>query len=328
MMLLSPVALLYGCIIYVRNKLFDWQIFKSQAFDVPIICIGNLEIGGSGKTPMSDFLIKHLSQKYKIGYLSRGYKRKTNGYVQASTEETVDSLGDEAFQIYQKWKDTICLAVDADRRRGITQLVAQNPGTEIILLDDAMQHRWVLPRVLIQLTPFARPFYQNHILPWGTLRDQKKEYRRANLLVFTKAPFASENLLNNHIKSLKSSGFEVKPSFVSVLHYLNPVNSKGETLEAGASVVAVAGLANNFPFFEEAKSRFSVSRTISKPDHYRYLPTFFQTNWLNNQRVLTTEKDFYKLIAIAPQPDLVYYLPIEMQFLYPELFLQTIENQL
>jgi tetraacyldisaccharide 4'-kinase len=328
MIFMAPWALLYGSIIWVRNLLFDLQLFKSQYFKVPIICIGNLEMGGSGKTPMTDWLIEHLSQKYKIAYLSRGYQRKSEGFQMADHNATVENFGDEAFLIFKKWREKIVLAVDANRVRGISQLLENHPDIQVILLDDGMQHRWVMPKILIQLTPFAKPFFENQLFPMGSLRDQKKEYKRTDLLVFTKAPEASENLKIKLTNQLKSAGFPIKKTFVSRLIYLPAINLNGSLLSQKEPVVAVSGLANNQTFFDYVNHNFSVARSISKPDHYRYLPGFFADQNIENQTVLTTEKDFHKLVALAPNPELIFFIPIKIE-IYPEnLFIESIENQL
>lgn len=328
MILLWPVAWVYKTIIFIRNRLYDVGIFKSEKFDVPVICIGNLEMGGSGKTPTADYLIRQFGIKYKVAYLSRGYKRKSVGFVRATVDSTVEDLGDEAFLIYQKWKERIALAVDSDRRRGIRNLMEQFPGLQLIILDDGMQHRRVKSKLLIQLTPFSNPFYKNELLPIGRLRDVPEQSSLSDVLIYTKAPFATENQLVKKKNELKAFGFPAKPTFISALHYGKPVNSLGEILEPGSAVVAVAGLASNLSFFDMVEGRFSVQKLISKPDHYEYLPAFFSQNQLKDATLLTTEKDFHKLVALAPNPSKIYYLPIEMEIYPEELFLKTIENQL
>lgn len=328
MILLWPVALVYRTIIFVRNRFFDAGIFHSKSFPVPVVCIGNLEVGGSGKTPTADFIIKNLGQKHKIAYLSRGYKRKSKGFILANPSSTIEDLGDEAYLIYKKWRNQIVLAVDSDRRRGIQKIMDLHPETSFILLDDGMQHRWVKPKLLIQLTPFVKPFFKNSLLPFGRLRDHPREYRRSDALVFTKAPFATALQLNKAENELAQAGFELKPIFVSALHYGKPINIKGEILPEKTEVVAVAGLASNLSFFDWVEKHHVVQNRISKPDHYRYLPGFFSQYQINHQIVLTSEKDYHKLVALAPEPAQVYYLPIEME-IYPEKpFLDSIESLL
>lgn len=328
LILLWPLALVYQSIIFIRNRLFDWGIFRSATFSVRVICIGNLEMGGSGKTPTADFIIRHFSETYPMAYLSRGYKRRSKGFVLAHSSSTVADLGDEAFLIFQKWKGKIWLAVDSDRKRGIRRLMEVNPEIKFILLDDGMQHRWVKPSFLIQLTPFVKPFFRNMVFPFGKLRDHQQETKRADAILFTKAPFANDTLLELAKKDYQKAGFSPKPCFISSMHYGQAVNRNGEILPPESTVIAVAGLASNLSFFDWAEKQFAVKKAISKPDHYRYLPTFFEHNQLQNQTILTTEKDFHKLLALAPDPDLIYFIPIELEVFPSGLFLNTIENQL
>lgn len=328
MILLWPLALGYESIIFIRNRLFDAGIFHSKSFPVPVVCIGNLEVGGSGKTPTADFIIKNLGNKYKIAYLSRGYKRKSNGFVLANPNSKLEDLGDEAFLIYRKWMDRIVLAVDSNRQRGIKRIMELHPETQFILLDDGMQHRWVKSKLLIQLTPFVKPFFRNALLPWGRLRDHPREYRRSDLILFTKAPFASDSQLSKAKNELQSAGFEEKPTFVSALHYGKPINNQQQVLPEKSEVVAVAGLASNLSFFDWVEKHYSVQNRISKPDHFRYLPDFFSKYQINQQIILTTEKDYHKLAALAPDPSRVYYLPIEMEIFPEKPFLNSIESLL
>jgi len=274
-------------------------------------------MGGSGKTPMSDFLIEKLHSRFKIAYLSRGYKRESKGFVLANENTGLAELGDENYMLFQKWKDKVVFAVDANRKEGIEKLKVSHPEIDLILLDDAMQHRWVKPKICIQLSPFDTPFFRNYVFPSGTLRDNKQEYKRADFLIFTKAKIADKENLNAILLDMKQNGIVHEQVFVSNIQYLRPVNQALKRLELNSEVVAVSGLANNLPFFEMVKSVYSVQKVISKSDHYGYLPNFFAENGLNGKTILCTEKDFYKLIAIAPEPDLIYYLPISIQ-IYPE----------
>lgn len=285
-------------------------------------------MGGSGKTPTAEFIIRHFSSKYKIAYLSRGYKRKTAGFVLADAQSTVADLGDEAYLIYYKWGHQIQLAVDSDRRRGIRMLLEKFPDLQLILLDDGMQHRWVQPSFLLQLTPFVKPFFRNQLFPIGKLRDLPRESARAQAILFTKAPFAMASTLQLAEKEYLKKGFADKPCYVSALHYGRPRNQQGATPPVGKPVVSVAGLASNLSFFDWADKNFVVKKQISKPDHYRYLPDFFAQNQLEEEIIVTTEKDFHKLVLIAPKPDRVYFIPIEMEVYPQEAFIKHIESYL
>jgi len=321
-----PIALLYSGILWVRHAFYNWEIYSIYNPSIPVISIGNLEFGGSGKTPMADYLIRHLQIKHKIAYLSRGYGRKKGGFILANETTKVQEIGDEAFQIYSKWKSNIALAVDANRTRGIREILRLRPETTLIILDDAMQHRKVKPKVSIQLTFYKKPFFRNFLFPAGSLRDLKARYTSADVLVFTKAPEATEESLQKMRESWNNQNLEPKPLFVSEIKYKSPVNQSGKPLNSHSAVVCIAGLASNGLFFDYCKNNFSVNQCISKPDHYRYLSDFYQRENLEEKTVLTTEKDFYKLLALAPDPEKLFYLPLEIG-IYPEqAFLETIEK--
>jgi tetraacyldisaccharide 4'-kinase len=186
-MLLFPFSILYGWITSIRNFLFDKGIFKSYSFDIPIIAVGNLSVGGTGKTPQIEYLIRLLSPNYKIAILSRGYKRKSKGFVLADPTSNAEILGDEPFQIYQKFPNTI-VAVDADRKNGIENLLVLNEKPDVILLDDAFQHRKVKAGFYILLTGYDDLFYSDFILPAGNLRESRSGAKRANVIIITKCP--------------------------------------------------------------------------------------------------------------------------------------------
>jgi len=324
----SPITLLYTWILWIRHWFFDSGFFSVYKAPVPVLSVGNLELGGSGKTPMSDYLIGKLHQKYNIAYLSRGYGRSSSGFLWGSESTQVSEIGDEAFQIYSKWKTKISLAVDENRTRGIQEILRVKPETTLILLDDAMQHRKIKPSFSLQLTFFRKPFFENHLIPSGTLRDLKSRYSSANAIVFSKAPGANQETLKVAFEKWRSRNLQEKPLFVSEIKYKVPVNQTGEKLQEGSAVVCVAGLANNNLFFEYCSENFSVDQCISKPDHYRYLSDFFRNESLVDKTILTTEKDFYKLLALAPEPDKLFFLPLEIGIFPEQEFLETLEKNL
>ena len=185
--LLLPLSALYGVVVWFRNKLFDWSILPSEEFSVPVICVGNITAGGTGKTPHVEYLIELLKKDYKVAVLSRGYKRKTSGFVLADTQSTVKTIGDEPLQIFKKFPDII-VAVDGNRRRGIKKLlnIPEEKRPEIILLDDAFQHRYVKPFLSILLIDSNRLIYEDTLLPAGRLRESRAGKDRANMVVVTK----------------------------------------------------------------------------------------------------------------------------------------------
>ena len=183
--LLAPFAWLYTFIIFIRHKMFDWKLLPSEEYDIPIVCIGNVTVGGTGKTPMTEALIRHLSGEYKIGVLSRGYKRRTKGYYEVESGSSFLNSGDEPKQIKLKFPEII-VSVCADRREGIARMRASHPELNLILLDDGFQHRYVEPWTSLVLMDYTRPVYKDHMLPWGSLRDSLSQMNRARFVVVNK----------------------------------------------------------------------------------------------------------------------------------------------
>ena len=180
-----PFSLIYGVIIRMRNRLYDKKIFRSAKFDFPLICVGNLAVGGTGKTPMVEYLVSILEKKYEVATLSRGYKRKTKGFLIASEKSKALEIGDEPMQIHKKFPG-ITVAVAEERVIGIPQLLFSKPGTEVIILDDAFQHREVAAGLNILLTDFNNLYSRDYMLPTGNLRDTKKSSERADIIIVTK----------------------------------------------------------------------------------------------------------------------------------------------
>ena len=186
---LYPVSWLYGAGVWIRNRLFDWGIYKEKSFDIPVISVGNITVGGTGKTPHTEYLIKLLKPNYKVAVLSRGYKRKSKGFVLAQPNTPVNIIGDEPFQMKQKFPD-IYMAVDRDRCHGIEELCNgyTAPGTEVVILDDAFQHRYVKPGMNILLVDYHRPICEDALLPAGRMREPEKGKNRAHIVIITKCP--------------------------------------------------------------------------------------------------------------------------------------------
>ena len=184
--LLLPFSWLYGAVVFIRNLCYDWQVFDSKKYDLPVICVGNLSVGGTGKTPMTEYIARLLADSYKTAILSRGYKRATKGFILADENATVGSLGDEPFQYHCKLPN-VSVAVDENRRNGIEQLKASY-GVEVILLDDGFQHRKVQPSFNVLLTMYGDLYIDDLLLPAGNLRDTKSQAKRADVIVVTKCP--------------------------------------------------------------------------------------------------------------------------------------------
>lgn len=313
---LFPFAILYGFITSIRNFLFDKGILKSYCFDVPIIAVGNLSVGGTGKTPQIEYLIRLLSPNYKVATLSRGYKRKSEGFILADSTATAEILGDEPFQLYKKFKN-IQVAVDAHRKNGIEQLLSQTEKPEVILLDDALQHRKVKAGCYILLTSYGDLYSDDFMLPTGNLRESRSGVKRANIIIVTKCPTNLSLDEQNEIKSkLKlESDQEI---FFSFVEYYDVVYSSAKTMNVDAiqniDKLLLAGIAKPAPFFGYLQKENDVC--LSYPDHHHFTGKDLVEikNKAQNKLIITTEKDFVRLKGSIPKEQL-FYLPIRSSFL-------------
>jgi tetraacyldisaccharide 4'-kinase len=325
--ILFPFAILYGFITTIRNFLFDKGILKSTSFDIPVIAVGNLSVGGTGKTPQIEYLIRLLSDKYKIATLSRGYKRKSEGFVLADSTSNAEILGDEPFQFYQKFPN-IQVAVDANRTNGIIQLLSQTTKPEIILLDDAYQHRKVKAGFYILLTAFDDLYSDDFMLPTGNLRESRSGAKRANIVVVTKCPknLSDEKQQGIRLKLKLKYGQQI---FFTFIDYEDTVYGRqDERVEVkdvkSEAKLLLAGIAKPKPFFDFLKNEKDECLTF--PDHHH-----FSENDLNeiqrkaqNKKIITTEKDYVRL-KDAGVISKLYYLPIKSTFInYQQNFDTTV----
>ncbi|MFL9830841.1 tetraacyldisaccharide 4'-kinase [Flavobacterium sp. ST-87] len=314
--ILFPFAVLYGWITSIRNFLFDKGVLKSYSFDLPVIAVGNLSVGGTGKTPQIEYLIRLLSPKYKVATLSRGYKRKSEGFVLADANENAEILGDEPFQFFQKFPN-IQVAVDANRKNGIEQLLGQAEKPEVILLDDAYQHRKVKAGFYILLTAYGDIYADDFMLPTGNLRESRSGAQRADIIVVTKCPpnlSESEQLFIK--KRLKlTNNQKVYFSCISYDNYIYSENSKITVNEiAQENKLLLAGIAKPEPFFSYLKNADDVCLTY--PDHHHFSENDIQEIILKakDSIIITTEKDYVRLKGSLPDEQL-FYLPIQSSFL-------------
>ncbi|MEO5778068.1 MAG: tetraacyldisaccharide 4'-kinase [Flavobacterium sp.] len=324
--LLFPFAILYGFITSLRNYLYDKGILKSYSFDIPVIAVGNLSVGGTGKTPQIEYLIRLLSPNYKVATLSRGYKRKSEGFVLADASSNAEILGDEPFQYYKKFPD-IQVAVDADRRNGIEQLLKQKTKPEIILLDDAFQHRKVKAGFYILLTAYDDLFCDDYILPTGNLRESSKGAKRANLIIVTKCPPSITGIEQENIK--KKLDVDM-PIFFHSIVYDDKVYNDSESLTVSdlksKQKIVLAGIAKPKPFFEFLQADTDEIMTFSDHHHFSESEILLIKSKAEDKIIITTEKDFVRLDAKILKAQL-YYLPIKSKFVSnQETFDQTILN--
>ena len=345
--LLAPIAFLYGLGVRGRNLLFDWGILRSERYDKPIICIGNVAVGGTGKTPHTEYIIRLLKDRYQVAVLSRGYKRRTKGYILASPTSTSDDIGDEPFQMKHKFP-TIQVAVDANRRRGISNLLALASPPELILLDDAFQHRYVKPSLSVLLTDYHRLYTQDRLLPMGRLREPVRGVKRADVVIVTKcdpAMSAAERQAIGEDLCLSSC----QKLYFSYVKYgdltpLFPQEAKAfswELMATDEEILLVSGIAHPEPLEEEVgrHSRRMISLTF--PDHHAFtskdiqaIQTAFDKMKSPNKRIIVTEKDAARLLDCPWLPKawhtFLYCLPITICF-YPQdgmTFDQIIENHI
>ena len=325
--ILFPFAILYGFITAFRNFLFDKGILKSHSFDLPIIAVGNLSVGGTGKTPQIEYLIRLLSSEYKIATLSRGYKRKSEGFILADESSNAEILGDEPFQFYQKFPNVL-VAVDANRKNGIEQLIKISKP-EIILLDDAFQHRKVKAGFYILLTAYDDLYADDFILPTGNLRESRSGAERANIVVVTKCPANISDKEKNSIERKLQLESRQKLFFTS-LAYDEFIFSEEKQLSVSeiknTEKVLLAGIAKPEPFFNYLKNEKDT--VLTYPDHHHFSEKDIEeiNSKSSGKIIITTEKDFVRLKGSLPSEQL-FYLPIKSSFLSEgNLFDKIISN--
>lgn len=330
---LYPLLPLYKFGVWLRNKLFDWKFLKSESFDIPVISIGNIAVGGTGKTPHSEYFISLLKDRYNIALLSRGYRRKSKGFILADENSTAALIGDEPFQIKQKFKD-ITVAVDADRCNGIRNILTLKPETNLIILDDAFQHRYVNPKVSVLLFDYNNMFYNDTLLPVGNLRESASARFRANIVIVTKCP---ENIvpIDKRILIKRVALFPYQKLFFSSFSYSNPIaifddnETKSfsiKSLGKGYNILAVSGIANPKPFDDYLSSTGAFVKTIHFNDHHNFsnrdianiIEQFNSISKSNREKsyIITTEKDAARILDMNIPQDIknrIYALPLSVK---------------
>jgi len=318
--LLLPIVPIYYVVTWWRNKMYDLGWKSSTSFDIPIICVGNLSVGGTGKTPTIEYLIKCLGEKYKVATLSRGYKRNSSGFIIADTSATANSIGDEPFQFFKKFKNII-VAVDADRRHGISELIKQKQPN-IILLDDAFQHRKVKAGFNILLTSYGDLYTNDIVLPTGNLREPKSGAKRADIIVVTKCPETiSETEKASIVLSLKPLPNQVV--FFSSIVYSEKISNETQYLDLSElksdAFTLVTGIANPKPLEDFLTSKGLKFEHMKFKDHHHF--TEEEISILKTKkRIVTTEKDYVRLLPYFKDDDILYYLPIEFKLDQTKLF--------
>ncbi|ACU02867.1 MULTISPECIES: tetraacyldisaccharide 4'-kinase [Pedobacter] len=322
-LILLPFSVFYGLVVVCRNQLYNMGLFKSTSFDIPVICVGNLVVGGSGKSPVTEYLVNLLGG-YKIAILSRGYGRKTKGFILADERATAETIGDEPMQFYHKFAH-VTVAVCEDRVKGIRLLKDQH---DVIILDDAYQHRAVRAGFNVLLFEYEKLLKRQFLLPAGNLREPFSGYKRADLLLVTKAPGQLDAIKRSMCKDRFNEG-PPKQLFFSFITYgnLKHLFSGQEqvcsALPADTSIFLLTGIANPAPLVSHLKNYSANIRHYDYPDHYQFgkqnilqLVNAFNSDPKKEKIIVTTEKDAQRLLAITLKELLlnlpVFYLPIKI----------------
>ena len=320
--ILYPFSVLYGGITSARNIFYDKGILKSTQFDIPTIVVGNLSVGGTGKTPQVEYLVRLLQDTFKVAILSRGYKRSTIGFIIASSASTAHEIGDEPLQYFKKFKN-VRVAVDADRVNGIHQLTNLSDKPDVILLDDAFQHRKVEAGLNILLTPYNDLYVDDTMLPTGNLREKVGGAERAKIIVVTKCPAKLSEIEQFEVtKKLKVENHQTV--FFSAITYGENVIGKSDGLAIDHlfdyNILLVTGIAKTDPLTEFLTTKRLSYQHLKYADHYHFtekdiekITTTFDVVKGDKKIILTTEKDYVRSF-IDSELD-VYYLPIETQFI-------------
>ncbi len=331
--LLYPFAILYNGITRFRNHLYNIDVRPVARFDLPIIAVGNLRVGGTGKSPHIEYLIRLLSKRYRVATLSRGYGRETNGLIVATNEVDARIIGDEPMQFYQKFGPKTTVAVANRRAEAIPHLLIDKPVPQVILLDDAFQHRVLIPGLNILLTEYSRPFYHDYVLPYGRLRESRKEAKRADLIIVSKCPEKIDKDKKSEIsRAIRKYSAHNIPVFFSSIQYQQPIPLGKHSRKFRQQIILLTGIANDGPFIRYLSTRFNILKHLKYPDHFRYDLKSIETirsvygKFSKNTSVVTTEKDAVKLQNF--EKDLqgipLFYVPIEVYFPRNEQMLKDI----
>jgi tetraacyldisaccharide 4'-kinase len=340
--LLLPLAVIFWVVAYLRNLLFDLHIFSSTHFSIPLIAVGNLSTGGTGKTPHVEYLIRLLQPSYSLGTLSRGYGRSTKGFRLAGEKDGTTEIGDEPLQYFKKFSGLV-VAVDESRRDGIRQLLSHDPALEVVLLDDAFQHRWIKPGLSLLLTDYQKLYSNDYLLPAGSLREPISGAKRADVIIVTKTPKVLSPIISREIIAKLKPAANQRILFSYIQHGEWVPFGGGSTLSLPSkrvnTILLVAGIANSYPLQEHLRQSCEELVLKSFPDHHSYsskdmdtIQASFEKIVTRNKIIITTEKDamrllserYEKWVSLLPW----YFVPIEIEFHdgYKEQFNKLILN--
>ncbi|TVR74300.1 MAG: tetraacyldisaccharide 4'-kinase [Marinilabiliales bacterium] len=331
--LLSPLSAIYGAGVLLRNTFFKWGIFRGREFPLPVISVGNITVGGTGKTPHVEYLAALLRDKFNVAVLSRGYKRKTRGFAVVSTESHVEEVGDEPLQIKRKYPD-VTVAVDGNRVRGIQKLCRCKGRIQAVLLDDAFQHRWVRPGISVLLTDYSRPLKDDMLLPAGSLREFVSAKERATTVIVTKCP-PDIKPIERRIIMTDLKLFPWQSLFFTTFSYGDPRPVFSETVpfpereiirSEKYGILMVTGIVSPRPLRKHLRSISPRIRQLRFPDHHRFgrkdvarIKDAWNSPGENLRMLITTEKDAARLRQTTGLDDELkrnmYYIPVSVKFI-------------
>lgn len=333
--ILIPIAFLYGIVIKLRNYLFDVRILKSVQFEPFVICVGNLRAGGTGKTPFVNFLISQFIEEHQLAVLSRGYKRSTKGFLIADAKTHPTEIGDEPMMYHQTYGSNICVAVGEDRVMAIPNIMYNYPDTDIIILDDAYQHRSVQPDFNILITDFNHLFTKDYLLPYGFLRELREGAKRADVVLVSKCPSTIPEAKRKEI-ALEILKYTTAQLFFTEIKQCQEVG----TPIKHRPVIVFSAIAQNEQFAAQLAQKYQVVDTLFYSDHHWYttqdidcLRTMYEMHQAENPVIVTTEKDFVRLQARELKDALeglpLCFVPIKVRFVEGEsTFLATLKSKI
>lgn len=317
---LTPFSWIYGLITNLRNWGYDYQLFASKKPSQFVISIGNLTVGGTGKTPVTEYLTSLFSNKVPTAILSRGYGRKTRGFILAHSASTPAEIGDEPMQYFLKFNPNVLVAVSENRVQGAENIAVTAPEKKLLLLDDAFQHRAIARDINLLLNDFQRPFYQDLPFPAGRLRETRNGAGRADAIIVTKSPaLLADHVRNDITIAIRQFSKPETPVFFSFLEYGEPESYAGGHVSL-KKVKMAAGIANPLPFAAYLRARFDVTDEVVFKDHHNYTPADVEElikNLKNDTFVVTTEKDMVKLKPLVEASGVAgkfAYIPVKVSF--------------
>ena len=310
--------------ITLRHWMFDCKLIKSQNFKTPIICVGNITVGGTGKTPTAEMIVGYMKQYYNVAVLSRGYGRRTKGYLEVKTTSSYRDVGDEPLQIKLKYPDALVVVCEK-RTEAIHRIEAEHPEINLIVMDDGFQHRYVEPRINVVIVDSTRPYYEDDYLPAGTLRDKPESLDRAHYFIVTKCP-VDMSPLDQRVWRMNLHKIAYQRVYFTRVIPTPPVAQfpTQNVLNEGDEVIVMSGIGNPKAFISDVKRNYNVVGTITFPDHHVYSVADIERIVAKLEKhpkamLLTTEKDTVKLRRSRRVPDIMrerlFYQPVQVEFL-------------